>query len=52
MLKKAREKARKQRQRLKNSKIQGGTFDVYKYLDRIKEVKIGHKFTREEMNDR
>ena len=61
MLRKVREKAGKERRSLNNlidqwlrsySATQDETFDVRKYLARIKGVKIGHKFTREEMNDR
>lgn len=61
MLRKAREKAGKEKKSLNNlvnqwlknySGVQDETFDVGKYLDRIKGVKIGRKFTREEMNER
>jgi len=61
MLRKAREKAGKERkslnhlvnQWLKNYSVaQDAAFDVRKYLDRVKGVKVGRKFTREEMNER
>lgn len=61
MLRKAREKAVKERKSLNNlvnqwlknySVAQDAAFDVHKYLDRVKGVKIGRKFTREEMNER
>ena len=61
MLRKAREKAGKERkslnhlvnQWLKNySVVQDVAFDVHRYLDRVRGAKIGRKFTREEMNER
>ena len=61
MLRKAREKAGKEKRSLNRlidqwlrsySATQDETFDVRKYLDRIKGVKIGRTFTREEMNAR
>ena len=61
MLRKAREKAGKEKRSLNHlidqwlrsySATQDETFDVRKYLDRIKGVKIGRTFTREEMNAR
>ena len=60
-LNKAREKATKEKRSLnklinqwiKNYTVtKDETFDVRKYLGRIKGVKIGRKFTREEMNER
>lgn len=60
-LKRAREKAGKERRSLNNlvgqwfknySAAQNETFDVRQYLNRIKGVKIGRKFTRVEMNAR
>lgn len=61
MLRKAREKAGKERKSLNNlinqwlknySATQDEAFDVHKYLERVRGVKIGRKFTREEMNER
>lgn len=58
---KAREKATKEKRSLnklinqwiKNySATKGEAFDMHTYLGRIKGVKIGCKFTREEMNER
>lgn len=61
MLRKAREKAVRERKSLNNlvnqwlksySVAQDAAFDVHKYLNRVRGVKIGRKFTREEMNER
>lgn len=38
------------KQTVKKSVISSEIFDVYKYLNRINGVKVGRKFTREEMN--